>query len=108
MWQRFLIWVRRRELRKAANDAERFAEMKLFVNAPCTSPCPDPICQQIGCLNQDGFALRHRIKLLLNRLDKVKMRKSDYESEGVEIPVKVIKTPPPDNVVDIKDFKKDE
>ena len=47
----------------------RFMRKKAKVNGMCTSACSDPICQKIGCLNQDGFTLRPRINLLLLRLE---------------------------------------
>ena len=43
---------------------------KSEVNGICASACSDPICQKIGCLNQDGFALRPRLNLLLLRLER--------------------------------------
>lgn len=80
--------------------------MKAIANRQCNRACADWICQEVGCLNQDGHTLRPRIKLLIKRLDKVKMRKSDYE-EGASIPIRVINTPP-NNVIRLEDYKKDE
>jgi len=47
----------------------RFMRKKAKVNGMCTSACSDPICQKVGCLNQDGFSLRPRLNLLLLRLE---------------------------------------
>ena len=47
----------------------RLMQKKAKVNGICTTACSDPICQKIGCLNQDGFTLRPRLNLLLLRLE---------------------------------------
>ncbi len=43
---------------------------KAKVNGICAFACSDPMCQKIGCLNQDGFTLRPRLNLLLLRLER--------------------------------------
>ena len=87
MWNLFLQFI---------DDIKfnRHFRKKAEVNRCCTTACGDAICQQIGCLNQDGFTLRPRIKLLLLRVNK------KYEKPIIE------KVEPPTNIVDINEYKR--
>lgn len=102
MWHFYKIWKQRRERNK-------LPELKAKANKCCVRPCQDPICQKIGCLNQDGLTLRPRIKLLLMRLERVVGDVGEFEEtaptlEVVEDPIVAEKT----NVVDFSKYLKSE
>ena len=91
MWNLFLQFID--DIRH-----NRFIQKKAEVNRCCEVACSDPICQQIGCLNQDGYTLRPRIKLLLLRVNK------KYEKPNRRLIIE--KVEPPTNVVDINEYRK--
>ena len=106
MWNLFLQFI---------DDIKfnRHFRKKAEVNRCCTTACGDAICQQIGCLNQDGYTLRPRIKLLLLRVNK-KYEKPNRKLiiEKVEPPKKTatahgtLVITSAQNVVDINEYKR--
>ena len=90
MIKRLIKWLRGRE-----QDYNKQEKARLC--APCTTPCGEDLCKKIGCLNMDMRTNSLRLRLLIDRL----------EDCGYEFNIGD-KVSPTTNVVQMKDYRKDD